>query len=35
MSAKDDYSECIYENNWNALSDADAFYMLNQYIGNR
>ena len=35
MSAKDDYSECIYENSWEALSDADAFYMLSQLIGNR
>ena len=32
MSAKDDYSECIYENNWDALTDADAFYIPNMYI---
>ena len=35
MSAKDDYTECLYENSWESLSDADAFYMLNQFIGNR
>ena len=34
MSAKDDYSECVYETGWDTLVDADAFYRLKQLIGN-
>jgi len=35
MSAKDDYSECVFENDWDALADTDTFQMLNHLIGNR
>ena len=35
MSAKSDYTDCIYENDWNDLIEADAFYMLKQLIGKR
>lgn len=35
MEEKDDYSKCIFEENWDALSDADVFYELEKLIGNR
>lgn len=35
MSAKDDYTECVFEETWDSLENADVFYELNRLIGNR
>lgn len=35
MSAKDDYTECVFEESWDSLENADVFYKLNRLIGNR
>ena len=34
-SAKDDYTQSIFEESWDALSDADVFYGLEKLIGRR
>ena len=35
MSEKDDYTNCIFEESWDAISNADTLYELSQLIGNR
>lgn len=35
MSEKDDYTECIFEESWDSLENADVFYELNHLIGKR
>lgn len=35
MSEKDDYTECIFEESWDSLENADVFYELNHLIGTR
>ena len=33
MSAKDDYSDAVFEATWDELANADIFYSLNRFIG--
>ena len=33
MSAKDDYSDAVFEAVWDELANADIFYSLNRLIG--
>lgn len=35
MSEEDDYTECVFEESWDSLENADVFYELNSLIGNR